>query len=97
MEGQASQLGNLGSIALDRGELDEAEKLVRESLELNCRLGRLEGQASEGGKLGSIAAQRGATADARRLWTESRDLFARLGMDHKVKQLQNCLDGLSAK
>jgi hypothetical protein len=74
--------------------LGEAEKLHREALEIDRKLGRLEGQANQLGYLGLIAEQRKDFAEARRLWTESRDLFAKVGMPHRVEQVQGWLDGL---
>ena len=87
-------IGNLGLIAQTRGDLDGAERLLRESLEIEKKLGRLEGQASELGNLGAIAEARGHLAEARRLWTQSGDLFARIGMPHMVELVQSWLDGL---
>jgi tetratricopeptide (TPR) repeat protein len=87
-------LANLGSIAQTRGDLDGAEKLHRESLEINRKLRRLEGQAANLANLGVIAEMRGKIPEARELWTQSRDLYAKVGMPQMVKQLQGWLDGL---
>jgi hypothetical protein len=74
--------------------LDEAEKLQRESLQIDRQLGKLEGQATALANLGLIAIQRGDIADARQLWTESHDLFAKVEIPNMVEKLQGWLDGL---
>jgi len=90
LEGQASNLGNLGLIAQDRGNLDEAEKLLRESLEINRKLGRLEGQASQLGNLGLIAKARGNLDEAEKLLRESLEIFRKLGrLEGQANQLGN--------
>ena len=43
-----------GTLALTRGDLDEAEKMLRKSLEINERLGHLEGMAIQYCNLGLI-------------------------------------------
>src|SRR2546421_6158577 len=55
LEGQATDLGNLGNIAKIRGDLVAAEKLYKESLTIKRKLGRLQGQACDLVNLGNIA------------------------------------------
>jgi tetratricopeptide (TPR) repeat protein len=61
------------------GDLDGAEKLFRESLEINRKLGRLEGQAIQLGKLGLIARTRGDLDGAEKLLRESLEINRKLG------------------
>ena len=61
-----SQYGNLGKIYFARGDLDEAERMVRQSLEMEEKLGRLEGMASQYGNLGVIYRTRGDLDEAGR-------------------------------
>ena len=79
LEGQANNLGSLGNVAVLRGDLDAAEKLYRESLDIEANLGGLAGQATTLSNLGNIAKQRGDSDAARQLWSESRDLYERSG------------------
>ncbi len=90
----ASQYGNLGAIHLTRGELDEAERLLRKSLEIDEKLGRLEGMANQYGNLGQIHQTRGDLKQAREHWLKARELFERVGMAPQVEQVQGWLDGL---
>ena len=93
---RAVSLGNLGLIAMTRGNLDQAECLHRESLKINRKLGRLEGQASELGNLGLIAMTRGDLDEAERLLRESLEIHRKLGrLEGQANQLGNL--GLIAK
>ncbi len=91
---KAVALGNLGLIAQTRGELAEAERLLREALTIEKQLGGLEGQAIQLGNLDLIAQTRGELAEARRLWTEALDLFTRAGAKPQQEQAQRLLDAL---
>lgn len=91
---KAVALGNLGLIARTRGQLDEAERFLRESLEINKKLGRLEGQASQLANLCAVAEERSDLTTARRLWTEARGLFARVGAKPNQELIQGWLDAL---
>ncbi|MEM9752762.1 MAG: tetratricopeptide repeat protein, partial [Planctomycetota bacterium] len=71
---RATALGNLGLIAQIRRDLDEAERLHRESLEINRTLGRLKGQANQLGNLGVIARNRRDLDQAERLLRESLEI-----------------------
>ena len=93
-EGIARSIGNLGGTYGMRGDLERAEKLFRMSLEINEKLGRQEGTALQTGNLGLIAKLRGDLERARGLWTTARDQYAEIGVMHRVKQLQEWLDGL---
>jgi hypothetical protein len=68
--------------------------MLRKSLEINEKLGRLEGMANQYGNLGAVAKERGDLVEARKLWIKARDLFEKIGMPHKVAQAQRLLDGL---
>ena len=91
---RAAAYGNLGNIYQTRGDLDEAERLYRKSLEINEKLGRLEGMAIRYANLAIIAVQRGNISGARELWARSRDLFAKLGAKQKAEKVQSWIDSL---
>jgi tetratricopeptide (TPR) repeat protein len=88
---RAVALGNLGTIALIRGELDEAEKLLSEALQISRQLGNLEGQANQLGNLGLIAWTRGELDEAEKLQRESLQIDRQLG---KLEGQANALGNL---
>ncbi len=89
-ESLAISLGNLGAIALTRGNLDEAHRLLTESLEIFRQIGLLEGQANQLGNLGLIARARGDLDEAQRRLTEALDIFRQLGnLEGQANQLGN--------
>ena len=47
-----ADLGNLGAVAITRGDLDAAEDYHKRALAIDEKLGRLEGQAKQAGKSG---------------------------------------------
>ncbi len=77
-----------------RANLDQAEAMLRKSLEINEKLGRPEGMAIQYGNLGVIYETRGDLEEARTLWKRARDLYEKIGMPHKVAQAQSLLDEL---
>jgi predicted ATPase/DNA-binding SARP family transcriptional activator len=82
---------NLAEIALLTGELDAAERLAHESLDLSRRYGEQFVAAHSIRVLGDVAARRGAVADARDLLRQAMDLHRaqrdRLGMIHVLESL----------
>jgi tetratricopeptide (TPR) repeat protein len=60
-------------------DLDGAEKLFGEALEIDRRIGRLEGQAKALSNLGLIALTRGDLDGAEKLYRESLEIERRLG------------------
>ena len=94
---EASLLGNLGLIYRKRGDLDQAEKMHKRSLEIDKKLGRLEGMAIQYGNLGVVYEQRGDVAKAREYWTEALGLFQQIGMPPEVVMVQGLIDGLAAE
>lgn len=76
---RAVALCNLGLIAQTRSDLDEAERLHRDALEIESRLGRIEGRAKDLGNLGVIAQSRGDLNEAERLHHEALELNKKLG------------------
>jgi hypothetical protein len=72
-------LNELGFLHYALGDLDEAERLHRKSLEINEKLGWLEGMASQYGNLGLIYQTRGDLDEAERLFRKSLEIFEKLG------------------
>lgn len=56
---RAVALGNLGVVALAKGDDSEAERLFNESLEINTRLGDKDGQAADLADLAGVARNKG--------------------------------------
>ena len=69
----------LGNIAYQQGDYEEARRLYGESLTIKERLGNQGGRASSLGQLGNIAYQQGDYEEARRLYGEVLTTFERLG------------------
>ncbi len=65
---------------VERGDLELAERMCRESLEINEKLGRLEHLAADYDNLGSVYRTRADPVQAREYWTNARGLYEKLGM-----------------
>ena len=75
----ARHAGNLGAIHWRRGDLGEAERMHRKSLETDEKLGRLEGMANTYGNLGVIHLTRGELDEAERMHLKSLAIHEKLG------------------
>ncbi len=64
----------LGMLAQRRGDYAEAERLYRQSLEINEPLGNLAGMAASYHQLGMLAQDRGNYPDAERLYRQSLEI-----------------------
>jgi len=76
---EANVLGNMGSIYLTRGDLDEAKKILQKALEIEEKLGRLEGMAIQYGNLGLIHETRGDLDKAEQMHNKSLEISEQLG------------------
>jgi tetratricopeptide (TPR) repeat protein len=74
----AVALHQLGVIAQERRQWEEAERWYRQSLAIKERLGDEHGQAITLHQLGSIAEERGNVADAVQFYERAETLFSRL-------------------
>jgi tetratricopeptide (TPR) repeat protein len=70
---------NLAIMHHSRGELESAQRLYNESLEIKKRLGNQRGIASTLHQLGTLAQDEGEIEEARRLFNESLEIAKRLG------------------
>jgi tetratricopeptide (TPR) repeat protein len=93
----ASDYGNLGAIYQTRGDLDEAERLIRKALEISEKLGRLEGVAIAYANLGLVMATRARPNEAREAWEMSIDRFVRLGAISMVQRVQTWIDQITTE
>jgi tetratricopeptide (TPR) repeat protein len=75
----ASSYHQLGILAQDRGDLEEAERLYHQSLAINERLGDQARMASSYHQLGRLAQDRGDLEEAERLYRQSLAINERLG------------------
>lgn len=71
--------GNLGTLALIRGDLEQARSNFSYALGVNEKLGSIEGQASDLGDLGEIARIDGNFAQAEAHIRRSRDFYRQAG------------------
>ncbi|MFO0971979.1 MAG: tetratricopeptide repeat protein [Phycisphaerae bacterium] len=76
---QAAVFGNLGLIYQTRGDLDQAEAMLRKSLAINEKLGRLEGMAAAYGNLGLIYQTRGDLDQAEAMHRKALEINEKLG------------------
>ena len=84
-------LNELGNIALIRGDLDEAERLLQESLAIKKEIGDRKGEATSLGNLGNIAETRGDLDEAERLYRESLAIHKEIGNRRDEKRLRDIL------
>ena len=79
-EAQAALLGNLGGVVQNRGDLDGAEAIFRQALEINEKFGRLEGMAIKYGNLGNVYEIRGELDRAEEMYLKSLKIKEALGL-----------------
>ena len=75
----AASYHQLGILAQDRGDYDEAARQYQRSLDINERLGNQAGMASSYHQLGILAQDRGDYDEAARQYQRSLDINERLG------------------
>jgi tetratricopeptide (TPR) repeat protein len=80
--GHAAALGNLGIVYFWLGELDEAQRSYRMSLEVNRRIGNRHGEAIRLGNLAGVYHATGAFPEARCHYTEALVIYRELGNRH---------------
>lgn len=86
----ARATGNLGTLATNHGDLDVAERLHREALNLDRKLGRLDGQSRHIGNLGVIADKRGDRDAAEKLHREALEMDRNVGnLEGQARHLGN--------
>lgn len=76
---RAVALGNLGVVALAKGDDAEAERLFRESLEINDKLGNKDGQAADLADLSDVVRSQGNTARANEMLQRALKLYVETG------------------
>ena len=75
----ATSYHQLGILAQDRGDYDEAARQYQRALDINERLGDQAGMATSYGQLGILAQDRGDYEEAARQYQRALDIFERLG------------------
>ncbi|HEX8599016.1 MAG TPA: tetratricopeptide repeat protein [Chloroflexia bacterium] len=91
MRGVAGALGNLGLVAWNLEDYEEAYALNKESLEILRELGDKHGMARSLTGLGAIAYSQGNHAEAKAAYTEALQLFEEFGDRQSVAMMQNNL------
>lgn len=76
---RAVALGNLGVVALAKGDRTEAERLFRESLEINERLDNKDGQAADLADLSDVVRAQGNGARANEMLRRALKLYTETG------------------
>jgi tetratricopeptide (TPR) repeat protein len=76
---QAAWIQELGILAQNRGDYDEATRQYQRSLAIEERLGNQAGMALSYGQLGILAENRGDYDEATRQYQRALDIFERLG------------------
>ncbi|MEA2720109.1 MAG: hypothetical protein QOJ39_1973 [Candidatus Eremiobacteraeota bacterium] len=96
---RSSALNFLGIVAKFRGDVDEAERLFREGVELNARIGNKRGEAIAIGALGTIAFDFQLHYDqAVQLFRQAAAMNRAIGDDlNALVQLANLAESLSAR
>ncbi len=88
---QAVALHQLGMIAEERRQLEEAERWYRQSLAIAERIGNEHGQAGTLHQLGRIAEAQNNTTEAIRWYEQSEALFARLSDPYNLEIVRDSL------
>lgn len=76
---EAMLLGNLGQVYATRGDLDQAERMFLDALEINERVGQLEGMARDYGNLGVIYKMRGNLDQGEKMHKKALEINKKLG------------------
>ncbi|MDQ5825029.1 MAG: tetratricopeptide repeat protein [Chloroflexota bacterium] len=91
MRGIAGALGNLGLVAWNLEDYEQAYALNKESLEILRELGDKHGMARSLTGVGAIAYSQGNHAEAKAAYTEALHLFEEFGDRQSVAMMQNNL------
>jgi tetratricopeptide (TPR) repeat protein len=75
----SSSLHQLGNLAEDTGDYDEARKLYQQSLEIDQQLGDKSGVSSSLHQMGMLAQDTGDYDEARKLYRQSLEINQQLG------------------
>ncbi|MDB5072024.1 MAG: diguanylate cyclase response regulator [Candidatus Eremiobacteraeota bacterium] len=96
---RSSALNFLGIVAKFRGDVNEAERLFAQGVELNARIGNKRGEAIAIGALGAMAFDFQLDYDqATRLFRQAATMFREIGDDlNAIVQLGNLAEALSAR
>jgi tetratricopeptide (TPR) repeat protein len=73
-------LNELAYLHHSLGDLDKAEKMLNQALEIHEKLGRLEGMASQYGNLGLIHRTRGDLDQAEKMLNQALEIHEKLGL-----------------
>jgi len=76
---EAKSLNNLGNVARARGEYEEAEEYLQESLEIKREIGDRQGEATSLNNLGIVARVQGEYDEAREYYQESLEIAREIG------------------
>ena len=95
LQGKAASLSMVANVYWQRGEYDQAERLVEQSIALEKQLGHLGGAAIDTVKLGQLAQARGDAETALARYREGLAVFERLDMPEaaQVRQMIAALEG----
>jgi tetratricopeptide (TPR) repeat protein len=93
---KARTLHQLGVLAQNRGDYEEAERLYRESLKIEERLGDLAWKAATLHQLGRLRWAQGRKAEAEELLRQALDILERIG-HRRAKEVRKDLERLQSE
>jgi tetratricopeptide (TPR) repeat protein len=96
-DGMADAYGNLGTIYLTLGHLDQAEEMFKKCLKLEEALADKEGMASDYGYLGTIYQMRNDLEQAELMYNKGLKLFEAIGSERMIEVMRTMLTNLKMK
>ena len=91
----AKDYTNLGVVYYTRGELEQAESMFRQALELNQSMNNSEGMATDFSNLGLVFRKRGKLDQAETMFRKALALFQAGGAKSQAQKIQRWLDELN--
>ena len=91
-QGEASDLVNIGSIYIAKGEVDKALKYMQQALEIFREIGYKQGEANTLGNIGLICIAKGEVDEALKYLQQALEIFKSIGAEHLVNQTSNIIN-----
>jgi tetratricopeptide (TPR) repeat protein len=91
-QGEASDLGNIGLIYSDKGDLDNALKYHSDALVIHREIGYKQGEASDLGNIGLIYKNKGDLDNALKYMRQAKVIFEKIGAKPQLSIVQKAID-----
>ena len=95
--GEASDLGNMGLVYQDKGNLDKALELFNQAFDIDERINDRLGQATQLGNMGGAYLAKGELDKAYDCYLDALDVYKHLGAKSKAQAINKQIEVVKAK